>query len=163
MTLSRLKESLAYNPETGVFTWLDRRRGTKAGQDAGHVDYQGYRRIGIDGKTHQAHRLAWFYFYGEMPLRQIDHINGDKTDNRITNLRDVAQRENSKNRAISKSSKSGVHGVTFIRANRKWRAAIGVGGRDLFLGYFIDKFEAIAARKSAENKYHYHPNHGARR
>jgi hypothetical protein len=161
-----IQERLDYDPETGVFLWrycddMPRRwntryAGTVAGVDVGN----GYRRIGIGGKMHGAHRLAWLIVTGEWPDAEIDHINGDRSDNRIANLREVSCTENGRNKAMPKNNTSGVIGVGWDSGAGKWRAAIGVAGRNIFLGLFTDIASAIAARKAAEIAYGFHPNHG---
>ena len=154
-----LKEILSYDPETGGFIWLIAPANCmKAGDAAGTLD-RGYVQIGIKGKLYRAHRLAWLITYGEWP-RELDHINHIRDDNRIANLREVTRQENCKNRSPSKRNKSGVCGVCWNKASNKWLAMICVNSKNTYLGAFIDKFEAICARKSAENKHDYHTNHG---
>ena len=161
LTQKRLKELLAYTPETGVFTWAKPRGGKVAGAVAGTIHYkQGYIRIKIDGGMYSAHRLAWLYVYGEMPEHEIDHINHDRQDNRIENLRSVTRHQNARNRALRADNTSGVVGVNWFKRNKKWGARIFKNGKFVFLGLF-DRFEdAAEARKNASLKYGFHPNHG---
>ena len=98
-------------------------------------------------------------FAEEMPVSEVDHINHNGLDNRWVNLRQVTRQENCKNTSLYKRNKSGVSGVAWNKRDKKWMAEIGQRPRRK-LGRFIDKFEAICARKSAENKLNYHPNHG---
>ena len=100
LSLETLKEHLSYDPETGVFIRLTKAPGRQRKQ-AGGMN-RGYRDIKVCGKRYKAHRLAWFYYYGEWPKHTIDHINNNKDDNRIANLRDVTVYENQQNRADSK-------------------------------------------------------------
>ena len=160
LTQKELKEFLHYNPDTGVFTWLRGRQKAKAGSLAKSKDGRGYITMMINYKAYLGHRLAWFYFYGEWPEEHIDHINHVRDDNRISNLRRVTHQENLKNRTINKNNTSGVSGIRWENDRKKWKAQIGVDGRLTMLGRFIDKFEAICARKSAEIKYNYHYNNG---
>ena len=159
LTQARLKELLHYNPETGVFTWKVTMRGVKLGSIAGGISCYKYTQIKLDGVQYKAHRLAWLYMAGGWP-DQIDHINQVRTDNRWLNLRNVTQRENQKNKALRKDNATGLAGVSWHKINKKWMSHIKVDGKRIYLGYFTDKFEAICARLSANNKYGFHANHG---
>ena len=162
ITQKRLKEVLHYNPDTGLFTWIAHRQGVKVGSSAGNTTVQGYRIIGIDGKRYMAHRAAWLYMTGSWPKNQIDHINHIRDDNRIINLREVTHKENKRNQPINKNNTSGVTGVYWNKPLQMWHPKIMVNSKSINLGTFIDKFEAICARKSANNKYGFHPNHGTK-
>ena len=107
-----------------------------------------------------AHRVCWLLYYGEMPKGQIDHINGIKDDNRISNLRDVTTQENLKNKRLYKNNKSGFMGVSWDRKAKKWRSQISIDKKLIVLGLFIDKAEAVKARKKAIDKSDFHENHG---
>ncbi len=162
LTQKKLKMLLRYNPETGVFIWRIRvSRNIFANDIAGSHNSYGYMRITINRESHLAHRLAWFYVYGVWPEDQLDHINHIRDDNRIKNLREASARVNGKNQSLSERNTSGICGVHWCKARSTWRAAIRCDRVDLHLGSFADKFEAICARKSAENKYDFHENHGA--
>lgn len=161
ITQERLKELLHYNADTGNFDWHRRYRGCRLDR-IGHLTRFGYLLIGIDGRSYQAHRLAWLYIHGEMPKHQIDHINGDKLDNRIENLRDVSQHHNCKNKSRAKNNTSGVTGVYWSKTKNKWKASIGINNKTKALGSFDTIFDAAAARISAQNKLGYHKNHGKR-
>ena len=102
MLLHRLKEQLKYIPTTGEFIRLVTRPRAPKGSVAGTINGRGYRWIRVLNKRYQAHRLAWLFYYGEWPENEIDHINNDKDDNRITNLRDVTHGENQQNRIDAK-------------------------------------------------------------
>ena len=159
-----LKEDLHYNQETGVFTWIVSRAGVKKGKIAGSCNRAGYIQIRICGASYYAHRLAWLYVNGEFPADQIDHINRDKSDNRIENLRAVTTHENHKNMPIQSNNTSGFTGVIWQSVNKCWRAVIKVKGRDINLGSFGGGLEgkmlAAAARKNAEELYGFDGNHG---
>jgi hypothetical protein len=98
--------------------------------------------------------------YGEWPNCQIDHINGDRTDNRIVNLRAVSREENARNRKVPKNSSTGIIGVT--KEGGKWRAHIRIGGKKINLGRFENFDDAVCARKKANAHYNFHENHGNR-
>jgi len=120
MTQDELKQHLHYNPATGVFTWRNNpKRNAQwnvmwAGKIAGTVTERGYSRIRLLDKGYRAHRLAFLYVYGYMP-KEIDHIDGDKLNNRIKNLRSVSHSENMRNAKKYPSNTSGVTGVTYRR------------------------------------------------
>ena len=153
ITQSELKKILHYNPLTGVFTWLvPLSNQVKVGDVAGTLDNKGYRRIGFGRAYKRAHRLAWFYTHGEWPFDQIDHINRDRDDNRISNLRPANNQQNCRNRSPS-MNKFGVVGLSWCDRSDRFCSRITIDRKTKHLGYFIDLFDAICARKSAENKY----------
>ena len=171
--IKHLRTLLSYDQETGLFTWRHRPvemfklerifkwwNRVYEGQVAGGIDQQGYRKVNIEGKYVALHRLAWAFAHGSWPVGEIDHINGDKSDNRIANLRDVTRHQNSRNMPMQSNNTSGVTGVSMVRKSKKWRADIYDRGKQLHLGVFHTKAEAIAARKSAERKLGYSPSHG---
>ena len=154
-TVERLKELLHYEPETGAFTWrVKRGGGIVAGDDAGAIDGNGYLHIKIDGKTRKAHRLAWLYIHGEWPETSLDHMNRDKLDNRISNLRLATCAQNQQNCKIRKDSTSNVTGVQWHKHHQKWQARIQFNKQEIHLGYFGQFDEAVDARKTAERQYH---------
>jgi hypothetical protein len=162
LTQSLLKEWLRYDPVSGVFTWFKSgaRGRRRIGTVAGSVNNTGYIRIKVQLKRHSAHRLAYLYMYGAFPHQEVDHINGVKHDNRWCNLRRVSHQENSKNRPLASNNASGVSGVRWKKDRNSWGARIYVGGKEINLGCTKDWFEAVCAKKSAENKYGFHVNHG---
>jgi len=122
-------------------------------------DGLGYKHGSIWNRKIKAHRVIWCLVYGEWPDGKIDHISGDRADNRISNLRVVDDIENARNMARRYDNNSGCTGVSKFRCSQ-WRARIHVNGEDKFLGLFDSKDEAIAARQAAEKKYGHHINHG---
>jgi len=154
LTQDYLKSLLNYDPDTGEFTWLVDRVHAKAGERAGLVKHDGYVRIRINNRAHSAHRLAWLYEYGVFPKNGIDHINGDRADNRISNLRAANQAENMQNLAMYKSNKSGFMGVYFHKRNKKYQATIKAYGKQKHLGYFDTAESAFEAYKEAKRALH---------
>ena len=164
-----LKSRLDYNPETGIYTWKYRNGNTKedktfnarfAGKEAGSKNRKGYLMIKIDGNKHHAHKIAYLFMTGKLPENQIDHINGNRSDNRWENLRAATNEENQKNRKIGKSNTSGVMRVNWNKRQNKWCVRINVNKKRINLGVFENFNEAVKVRKEAEVKYGYHENHG---
>lgn len=143
LTVARLQTLLKYDADTGAFTWRMTRRNCKQNAIAGTLDAKGYRRISVDSKVYLAHRLAWFYVNGEWPPSELDHINRQRDDNRIANLRKANRTINTQNTNLRKDSQTGYRGVGWHKASNKWRARIQVNGKMLELGYF-DNVEAAA-------------------
>jgi len=160
ITQSELKSRLHYNPMTGDFTWLIASSRAKKGRCAGTLSH-GYISIGIDGCLYSAHRLVFLYMTGKQPENEVDHINHIRSDNRWVNLRLASRIDNNMNKSLRADNTSGTPGVAWQKSRRKWHAKINVNGVFHFLGRFTDKKDAINARKQAEKKYGFHPNHGA--
>ena len=164
-TAERARELFDYNPETGDLVWrVDRSNSVRKGRIAGRVELckwgKRYRFVTVDGKIVRAHRLIWMIVHGHLPKGQIDHINGDGTDNRLENLRDVTHQENSKNRRRQSNNKSGVTGVWWNTKHQKWVASLNCGKQSKHLRMFDDIEDAKAARRMAEAFSMFHPNHG---
>ena len=173
VTQKLLKELLCYDEDTGIFIWRERdvsfftsemswkTWNTRfAGVVAGSLGGNGYLGIRIFKKSYKAHRLAWLYVNGSFPHDQTDHIDGDRVNNRIENLREATNTVNQRNRRMLDSNTSGVVGVHWYKRYSKWQAEIGTGGKQNHLGYFKNKQDAIDVRKAAEIGYDYHENHG---
>lgn len=158
IALEDLRRRFSYNPETGIFTRLVQNNSNALrGEIAGHIDRtRGYMFITISGKRYRAHRLAWFYIHGYWPLNEIDHINGNRSDNRLCNLREATRAENSQNlrRARSRNFSTGVLGVSFCKPVGKFRARLEIDGKEKCFGYFKTIDEASAAYEAGKRKYH---------
>lgn len=151
LTQKKLKQKLAYSPESGAFVWsVKPNQTTGKGDIAGGCDDDGYIVIGLNYKVYKAHRLAWLYCYGYMPEYDIDHIDRNPSNNRIKNLREVSQQCNRRNTGNPENNTSGVKGVCFHKSRQKWRPKIASFGKEYHLGYYSDFTEAVAHRLAAE-------------
>ncbi|BAR92356.1 endonuclease [Pseudomonas phage PS-1] len=161
LTQARAHELFEYDPELGTFKRLIRVSNAMPGAPAGTVHKAtGYTQIRADGRLYLAHRVAFLMMNGRFPEHEVDHINGDRSDNRWANLREVTRTENSRNHALDARNKSGVYGVCWRETHSKWEAVISAGGKRMRLGMHDDFFEAVCARKSAEVRHQFHDNHG---
>lgn len=146
LTQDELKALLHYDSDTGVFTRLVRTSNAiNVGDIAGTTDAKGYVIIRVKGVTHKAHRLAWLYVHGVWPSGEVDHINHDPSDNRISNLRDVSKSANQQNRRAPRG---------YSRDGNRWKAQIRVCGKWQHLGCFATESEAHAAYLSAKSQLH---------
>lgn len=173
-TPETLRKLLSYDPDTGLLTWKRRPIEMFATDRAGKIwntrfcgkpafktDHNaGYRQGKISDKAYLAHRVAYAIHHGAWPASQIDHINGDRSDNRIANLRNVTNAENARNRVLPTDNTSGHMGVSWDGRRCKWHSCIHVRGKRRHIGYFTDIEDAIAARAAADVQYGFHPNHG---
>lgn len=153
ITADELRSILHYDPLTGVFTRIKPTWKYRVGSVAGFLDSDGYMRVWVLKRCYSAHRLAWLYVYGTWPKNQIDHINRNRSDNRIANLRDVTNQQNLQNAGDYSTNTSGRKGVYWDKRDSRWRACITDNGRYLSLGYFGTQVEAVAARVAAEKLY----------
>ena len=162
ISADRLRTFLSYDPETGKFMWLKKRTMNSfanVGDEAGGIDENGYRRIMFDGKKYRAHRLAFWFMGQEMP-EQVDHINGNRSDNRWANLRPSSAQENPKNACRRLDSGTALTGVTFSKQHGKWKVRVNRCGVTEYLGLYSSIFDAAAARISKQNAYNYSDRHG---
>lgn len=168
---------LSYDPGTGRLFWLPRPESmfTEGGHSAAHTcakwnarlagqeaftaNSYGYKVGAILGRRYQAHRVAWAILHGVWPSRAIDHIDGDRANNRADNLRDVSHSDNLRNASRRKDNSSGFPGISWSLQRSKWVAYIQAD-RQISLGRYDTLAEAVAARKAAEKVLGYHPNHG---
>ncbi len=151
ITQQELKKILYYNPDTGIFTRKITLCPTaKKGDIAGSVMNDGYLLTMIKRKRYLNHRLAWLYMYGYFPENEIDHLNGIKNDNRISNLREVSHVCNMRNTGNWKHNTSGIKGVHWDEDRQKWRVQITDNKKKKYVGLHADFDEAVCTRLAAE-------------
>jgi hypothetical protein len=156
LTLDSVSQCISYDHCTGVFLRISSKiRPDKCGKKAGWVEKStGYLRIQIGQNREYAHRLAFLIMTGKYPEGQIDHIDGNRTNNCWSNLREVSQSESSMNTATRRDNKCGVKGVHWLSRDRKWGAEIVKNKIRTKLGYFDNFEDAVKARKEAEERIH---------
>ena len=148
LTQEYLKSILEFDSEKGTFTWkVAKSRSVKVGTLAGTKNSLGYHSIRIDKVDYLAHRLAWFYTYNIWPSI-IDHIDRNRSNNKLSNLRDVSQSENIHNSSLSISNKTGYKGVSFKLDKGVYTTQCTVQGKAHYLGCFKTAEEASAAYSS---------------
>jgi hypothetical protein len=157
LTIEEVRRLLNYDPETGLFTWAIPRRGVNISKPVGCVsNVIGYRLIGLGFKKYYAHRLAWLWVKGEWPQDEIDHINGNRDDNRIQNLREANRAANRYNARRRLDSTTGYKGVIKLGEGR-FRAIIKYDKKRFHLGVFRTAVEAhkhyIIAAQSLHGKF----------
>lgn len=145
----RLKEVVWYNKQTGFFYWRVSTGKAKRGNVAGHTDSAGYTKVSIDGVKYFAHRLVWLYVYGVWPTQNIDHKDLCRSNNRLSNLRDVGQSLNGLNGPLRCNNSSGYTGVSYDARRGEWVAYVNRARRKKHLGAYKNLIDAVAARRSA--------------
>ena len=174
MDVQKIRAVLDYCPETGKLTWRVRdpskfkypKMATSwnmrySGKEAfTSTTPLGYRQGHVFGVPLLAHRLAIAIHTGSFPDLEVDHINGDPSDNRIVNLRSCGKARNQRNRKANKNNTSGFSGVNWRESHGKWRAAFRHNGKEKHVGYFIDPSEAYDALVVARAKYGFTDRHG---
>jgi hypothetical protein len=167
LTASVLKECLSYNQETGEFFWLSRPEHhfrqlrdqiawncRNAGHLAGAIDSKGYWRIALWKRHYRAHRLAFLYVKGRLPDGDVDHVDGDRLNNRFSNLREATRVQNLWNTQAHKDSRTGVKGVHWHDRANKYQARIYLNGKTVSLGLFSTVEAASAAYQKASREAH---------
>lgn len=150
MTVEDFRRVLDYDAETGAFSWrVTNSNRAVRGSNAGTPHCRGYVVVTVFGRKFLAHRLVWFYVHGEWPPHEIDHINLDPSDNRLSNLRLATRAQNERNKRSRRDNASGAKGVQWHAEGRKWMARIRTNGKTKYLGLFEDKAEAAAAYERA--------------
>lgn len=151
---AKLREDFTYDPETGDFIRYDGRWGG--------VSKRGYIQLTYEGTTYVVHRLIWMWVYSEEP-EQIDHINGDRQDNRLENLRNVDHKTNCRNKRKSTANKSGFNGVIWDIETWQWRAQININGKTIHIGSYNTPQDAADARRDFIAEFypdHFSDRHG---
>lgn len=161
ITFEEADRLLSYDPVTGFLTRkVDGNYNAKQGDKFGSLMSYGHLIGNLNGQKYLAHRIAFLLYHKRWPVDEIDHIDGNPANNKIENIREVDRKTNHKNMKRNAKNTSGLMGVDWSKAKKKWRARIKVEYIERHLGVFDDFFEACCARKSAENKYGFHANHG---
>jgi hypothetical protein len=146
ITQYELKSQLSYDENTGIFTRIIKTNNRRfVGEKAGFIAKDGYLKIGINRVSYPAHCLAWLYVYGEYPKLTIDHINLNKQDNKISNLRLATDEQQTFNKTKYKNNKCGLKGVFFVKNNNKFRAMATLNKKKIHLGYFTNAIDAFNA------------------
>jgi len=166
----RFNEKFYYRPETGEVIWKVRPENnshdkrcntTHAGKPLSYKTDGGYIRVNLHGSVYYAHRIAWLLYTGRWPRYEIDHINGDRSDNRIENLREVNSSGNSKNLGMRYDNSSGYNGVYKHPSWKdKWVTYLKMNGKNTYLGGFNSAEAAYEYRRKVEKENGYHENHG---
>ena len=161
LTVDLLNELFEYDKETGDLFWkVSKGSRGMIGERAGTETEYGYIRISINKKTYRAHRLVFLMHKGYLP-KSLDHINGDRKDNRIENLRPVSKAQNAQNAKLSSKNKSGYKGVFWCSSMKKWQVQIGSNGEKIYLGCFENLEEAAEVVRAAREELHGNfANHG---
>jgi len=174
LSYAQVSALLKYDSETGKLFWRERPIGMCPSEghwkmwNKQHAGKEAFTGIGAAGYYHgsilnidlSAHRVAWLLHYKEWPFGTVDHRDGDRTNNIITNLRDVSLAVNLKNQKMKSSNTSGVNGVGWDKQTNKWRARVKVSSKLICLGRFSSFDEAVAAKEAAYSKYGFTDRHG---
>lgn len=157
-TVERLRQLVNYSPETGVFIRCVRTSNRiRIGDVVGSITSKGkckYLRANIDGNLYYLHQLAWLYMTGEWATKEIDHKDGNGLNNRWANLRLATHAQNSQNRKPASNNKSGVKGVCWDTARKRWLVTISADKKQCHIGRFVDKEVAMLAYQAAAQKVH---------
>jgi len=160
LTAEYVRSILDYNPETGIFIWRDRaeltpcNRARIVGKIAGCISNTGYIQIKINNIPYQAHRLAWLIVFGKWPNKELDHINTNRIDNRIVNLREADDGNQAFNQTKRKTNTSGYKGVTWSKKLNKWHAQISINYKKKHLGHYDNILDAAKAYENAAKELH---------
>lgn len=151
LTQELVQHLFDYNPETGIIKWKNpgRNHNAKIGDIVRSMSH-GYYRVQIYGKKYPAHQIIWLYVHGYIPENDMDHIDRNRHNNKLSNLREVSRQCNMRNVGRQTNNKSGVVGVSFVKKSFNWYANIMVNKKTFGLGYYVDYIEAACARLAAE-------------
>lgn len=153
--IEMLKQWLRYDAKTGKLYWISKPNlPCAASTEAGTPRPDGYLDVKIEGKTYKVHRVAWALYHGKWPSLHIDHKDGSRANNCISNLREATRSQNLMNAKMHSNNTSGHRGVHWYPPTKKWVARISLAGEHVHLGYFRDLEEAVAVRNAAALKLH---------
>lgn len=152
IALKRAREVFSYDAATGEIRWrICKDKRCPEGTIAGYLNDQGYQIVIVDRQKMRAHRVAWMLHYGEEPPEFLDHVNGNRSDNRIENLRAATKQQNAFN---SRGKRKGLKGATFDKKAGKWMAQIMRDGKNNFLGYHLSELVAHEAYVQGAKRFH---------
>ena len=154
LTQDELKIQLNYDENTGLFKRLKSKQGARIGVVSGTSNGSGYLEIRVNCKKYKVHRLVWLYVYGDFPNSEIDHADGDRSNNRIQNLRLCSRSENMRNIGIQKRNKSGFKGVSWYKPKKMWQAQACINNKKKSLGLFKTAEAASDAYQAYVKKHH---------
>lgn len=143
-----------YNDTTGLLTYRNDTKNKSSGDIAGKKNSDGYLQVKIGKRNYKIHRLVWLYVHGVWPVDLIDHINGNRTDNRICNLREATNSQNLMNSKVQSRNKTGEKGVTWRERDKRYVVACKVGGKQNYVGSFKSFDEAVRASREFRSKHH---------
>jgi len=167
LTQEQLWRVVRYEPETGKMfrilkTFPKSGKEYECNDEVVGSNNRGYKWLKLGKYMYLVHRLAFLWMTGKHPRVEVDHINGDRNDNRWVNLRECSPFDNSRNQGMRSDNTSGVRGVNYSHIHKKWVARISHKGIRISIGYFKSFDDAVLARKQSEIDLGYHPNHAKR-
>lgn len=154
--VEKLREAFSIDPDNGRLLHRADVKHRRAGEEAGYPNNIGYRQVMIGRKIYSVHRIAWALYYGEHPEDEVDHINGNRSDNRLCNLRLATSSQNNQNRRLSSRNKSGVKGVFLVKWNKsvRWRVSVGHSQRKYYITHFQCFGKAVKHAHEMRAKLH---------
>ena len=158
MELSKEELLATFDYKNGELYWKSTRKGIKAGDKAGYVN-NGYVQVKFNGKDYRAHRIIFLMHHGYLP-QYIDHIDTDRSNNSIENLRAATKAQNGHNFGVSAHNKSGYRNVHWSNKDSRWRVHLRCNGKRISCGSFVELEDAVEAAKQARQKYHGEFAHG---
>jgi hypothetical protein len=154
LTAKQARKLLVYNKKLGVLFWKSSRGSVKAGTVAGTKYVRKHNYVRVLGTLYKTHRVIWLIVHGKWPSKDLDHMNGLGGNNELINLREATKVENGRNQKVSTRNTSGYTGVAYCKTNLRWRAYIAIARKQISLGHYKTRKEAIKARIEGENSYY---------